>query len=120
MALPAISGYFDKDDNDGPDDGHEGLEDEDKQIELEIFSRHPSNASQAGLMYNRLFSATSSDDEADVDKEDMNDIRWSDLESEMDLDKVVDILIQTKTSNKVRERWTANQILHSFSQSGFE
>jgi hypothetical protein len=32
MALPAITGYFDKDDNDGPDDGQEGLEDEDKQI----------------------------------------------------------------------------------------
>jgi hypothetical protein len=72
MALPAITGYFDKDDNDRPDDGQVGLEDEDKQILLEIFSHHPSNASQAGLMYRRLFSATSSDDEVDVDEEDMN------------------------------------------------
>jgi hypothetical protein len=101
MAQPAISGCFDKDD--GHDDGQEEeLEDEDKQIELEIFSRHPSNASQAGQMDRRLFSATSSDDEADVDEEDMDDIRWSDLESEMDLDQVVDILIQSKTSNEVR------------------
>jgi hypothetical protein len=101
MAQPAISGCFDKDD--GHDDGQEEeLEDEDKQIELEIFSRHPSNASQAGQMDRRLFSATSSDDEADMDEEDLDDIRWSDLESEMDLDQVVDILIQSKTSNEVR------------------
>ncbi len=96
-AQPAISGCFDRDDegDDGQDD--EELEDEDKQIELEIFSCHPSSQSS------RLFSATSSDDEADVDEEDMDDIRWSDLESEMDLDEVVDILIQSKTSNEVRD-----------------
>ena len=87
-AQPAISGRFNK-------EGDEE-EEEDKQIELEIFSRHPSNESD------RLFSATSSDDEVDVDEEDIDDIRWSDLESEMDLDEVVDILIQSKTSNEVR------------------
>lgn len=114
-AQPAISGCFDKDD--GHDDGQEEeLEDEDKQIELEIFSRHPSNASQAGQgqMDRRLFSATSSDDEADVDEEDMDDIRWSDLDSEMDLDQVVDILIQSKTSNEVRRRRTAPHLLGEF------
>lgn len=70
------------------------VEEEDKQIELEIFARNPSSNS-------RLFSATSTDDEVDVDEVDIDDIRWSDLESEMDLDQVVDILIQSKTSNEV-------------------
>jgi hypothetical protein len=65
-------------------------------------------------MYRRLFSATSSDDVVDVDEDDMNNNRWSDLESEMDLDQVVYILIQSKTSNEVRERRTDPHILGEF------
>lgn len=76
------------------DDDKDDVEEEDKQIELEIFARNPSSD-------DRLFSATSTDDEVDVDEDDVDDIRWSDLESEMDLDQVVDVLIQSKTSNEV-------------------
>jgi hypothetical protein len=105
-AQPAISGRFNKE---GDDDDEDEEEEEDKQIELEIFSRHPSNES------NGLFSATSSDDEVDVDEEDIDDIRWSDLESEMDLDEVVDILIQSKTSNEVRNNRRGDLHLGNYS-----
>jgi hypothetical protein len=105
-AQPAISGRFNKE---GDDDDEDEEEEEDKQIELEIFSRHPSNESD------RLFSATSSDDEVDVDEEDIDDIRWSDLESEMDLDEVVDILIQSKTSNEVRNNRRGDLHLGNYS-----
>jgi hypothetical protein len=105
-AQPVMAGRFNKE---GDDDEEDEEEEEDKQIELEIFSRHPSNESD------RLFSATSSDDEVDVDEEDIDDIRWSDLESEMDLDEVVDILIQSKTSNEVRNNRRGDLHLGNYS-----
>ncbi len=79
----------------GVDDDDEDEDEEEKRIELEIFSRHPSGSNS------RLFSPTSTEDEVDVDEDEIDDIRWSDLESESELIDV-HILIPSKTSHEVQ------------------
>lgn len=83
------SAHYGADDDDDDED-----REEEKRIELEIFSRHPAGSS-------RLFSPTSTEDEVDVDEDEIDDIRWSDLESESELVDV-HILIPSKTSHEVQ------------------
>ena len=77
-------------------------DEEEKRIELEIFARHPSGNGRNS----RLFSPTSTEDEVDVDEDEIDDIRWSDLESESELADI-HILIPSKTSDEVHPTFRA-------------